>query len=147
MCYNTLVSLKPTGQVVLTPGESVTFTCNASTEDVSAVKDIYFLLNGTRLHCGDLENAIVEIFSSLKISLSLTLRILSTEFNATRIGCRAIYSSGTESSTTTLLLIQGIEFDCRADAEESWEELAIKEVSTLMCSPLTYRNVIKVSGV
>ncbi len=74
-------------------------------------------------------------------SLLLTIHELPTEYNTTRIGCAVVYSSGREfTSTTTLLLIQGIQFDCHAD-----EELPIKEVSTLVCSPVTYRNVFKVS--
>ncbi len=107
MCYNTLVSLEPTGQVVLTPGEVAIFTCNANTEDGS-VKDMYYLLNETRVHPNDImENAIIDTFLSWKRSLRMALGIRSTEFNTTRIGCRVIYSSRTESSTTTLLLIQG----------------------------------------
>ncbi len=69
--------------------------CNASTEDgtVKEVsREVYFLLNETRLHPDDMENALVAPFLGGMRSLSLTLYNLSTELNLTRIGCRVVYS-------------------------------------------------------
>ncbi len=103
MCYNTLVSLEPTGRVVSTPGRGAAFFCHPNTD--GSVKDMYFLLNETRLHPDDMENAVVVPFHSGMGSLRLTLRKLSTEL---RIGCRVVYSSGREfTSTTALMLLQG----------------------------------------
>ncbi len=98
------VTVTPSGQLVSTPGGSVRFVCLVFPSD--GLMDIQWLVNGTLLSNPTLINATVEI---LRQGIgALTFANLGSEFNMTRIGCRAAFSDGNyRDSESTLSLLQG----------------------------------------
>ncbi len=113
MCYNNyfnehifnfleLVAVTLPGQLVSTPGGSAQFVCLVFRD---GLREVHWLVNGTQLDSLNLKNVSVQIVNPT--IETLTFSSLSSEFNMTRIACRAVFNNGNVDSESTLLLLQG----------------------------------------
>ncbi len=100
------VTVTPSGQFVSTRGSMAEFACTVSPS--AGVMDVQWLVNGSLLDNPTLFDATVQYSSTFGVG-RLIFASLSSEFDMTRIGCRAVYSdrSSEDSTESTLLLLQG----------------------------------------